>query len=121
MALVRVGAHQVLVGMTATFAYAQNAPIEFRMAAADANLAGCRSLDAQLSRVHSVTLQGDKASLKLAGGISETLKQTSPGLYTTVFMLSGVRLDVVADASQSPKTLVMTDKNRGCRWDATTK
>ena len=111
----------LLVGMTATFAYAQTAPIEFRMAAADANLAGCRSLDAQLSRVHSVTLQGDKASLKLAGGISETLKQTSPGLYTTVFMLSGVRLDVVADASQSPRTLVVLEKNRGCRWDATTK
>ena len=110
-----------LIGMTGSAAYAQNAPIEFRMAASDANLTGCRGLDAQLSRVHSVTLQGDKALLKLAGGISETLKQTSPGVYTSVFTLSGVRLDVVADASKSPKTLVVTEKNRGCRWDATTK
>jgi len=111
----------LFVGMTATFANAQNTPIEFRMAAADANLAGCRGLDAQLSRVHSVTLQGDKASLKLAGGISETLTQTRPGIYTSVFMLSGARLDVIADASKSPRTLVVTEKNRGCRWDATTK
>jgi len=110
-----------LIGMTGSAADAQNAPIEFRMAASDANLAGCRGLDAQLSRVHSVTLQGDKALLKLAGGISETLKQTSPGVYMSAFTLSGVRLDVVADASKSPKTLVVTEKNRGCRWDATTK
>ena len=111
----------LLFVMTGSAAYAQDAPIEFRMAASDANLAGCRGLDAQLSRVHSVTLQGDKALLKLAGGISDTLKQASPGVYTSVFTLSGVRLDVVADASKSPKTLVVTEKNRGCRWDATTK
>ncbi|WP_422029617.1 hypothetical protein [Reyranella sp.] len=111
----------VLFGTTASAVYAQGAPIEFRMAASDANLAGCRSLDAQLSRVHSVTLQGDKAQLKLAGGVSDTLKQTSPGIYTSVFTLSGVRLDVVADASKSPRTLIITEKNRGCRWDATTK
>ena len=111
----------LLVGMTASFAHAQSAPIEFRMAASDANIAGCRSLDAQLSRVHSVTLNGDTARLKLAGGISETLKQTAPGVYTTVFTLSGVRLDVVANSATSPRTLVVTEKNRGCRWDATTK
>lgn len=111
----------LLVGMTASFAHAQGAPIEFRMAASDANIAGCRSLDAQLSRVHSVTLNGDTALLKLAGGISETLKQTATGVYTTVFTLSGVRLDVVANSATSPRTLVVTEKNRGCRWDATTK
>ena len=110
-----------LVALSTSLARAQNAPIEFRMAAADTNLSGCRTLDAQLSRVHSVTLQGDKALLKLAGGINETLKQTTPAVYTTVFTLSGVRLDVVADASKSPRTLVVLEKNRGCRWDATTK
>ena len=111
----------VLVGMAASFAQAQSAPIAFRMAASDANLAGCRSLDSELSRVHSVTLQGDTALLKLAGGNSEKLKQTGPGVYTTVFTLSGVRLDVVANSASSPRTLVVTEKNRGCRWDATAK
>ena len=113
-----------LAGLTATGAFAQtaaNTPIEFRMAASDANISGCRGLDANLSRVHSVTLQGDNALLKLAGGISEALKQTAPGIYTSTFTLSGVRLDVVADASKSPRTLTATDKNRGCRWDATAK
>lgn len=115
----------LLIGISATAAQAQtasaNAPIEFRMAAATGNLSGCQNLDAQRSRVHSVMLQGDNALLKLAGGINETLKQTSPGVYTSNFTLSGVRLDVVADASKSPRTLVVTEKNRGCRWDATTK
>jgi len=111
----------VLVGMAASFAHAQSAPIEFRMAASDANLAGCRGLDAELSRVHSVTLQGDTALLKLAGGYSEPLKQMTPGVYASVFTLSGVRLDVVANSVSSPRTLVLTDKNRGCRWNATAK
>jgi hypothetical protein len=115
----------MLVGTSATATEAQNdpgnAPIEFRLGASDANISGCRNLDAQLSRVHSVTLKGDNAVLKLAGGITETLKQTRPGIYTSVFTLSGVRLDVVADTSKAPGTLVVTEKNRGCRWDATTR
>lgn len=116
-----------LCGLLATAAQAQTtaipqgASIEFRMDADPANLAGCRGLDATLSRVHSITPQGETARLKLAGGFTETLKQTSPGIYTTVFTLSGVRLDVMANASASPRTLTVTDKNRGCHWNAIAK
>ena len=116
----------VLTGMTAAVAQAQtasadSAPIEFRVVASPDNISGCRGLDGTFSRVNTITLQGDKALLKIAGGITETLKQTAPHVYTTVITMNGVRLDVVADASKSPKTLVMTDKNRGCRWDGTPK
>ncbi len=54
----------------------------------------------------------------MAGGITETLKQTAPNVYDRHHH-ERVRLEVVADASKTPKTLVMTDKNRGCRWDGT--
>lgn len=114
-----------LFGMSATMAQAQNspaqAPIEFRVVASADNISGCRGLDGAFSRVNTITPQGDKALLKMAGGITETLKQTAPSVYTSVITMNGVRLEVVADASKSPKTLVITDKNRGCRWDATTK
>ena len=95
-----------------------NAPIEFRLAAEKSNPMGCISLDASLSRVHAVTLMGDKATLKSAGGINDTLKQTSPGVYKTVFTLGGVRLDVVADASKTPRSLTVAEAQRGCRWAA---
>ena len=108
-----------LVAIVATAgASAQNAPIEFRLVGAKANPSGCLSLDGSLSRVHTVTLMGDKAMLKAAGGVNDTLKQTSPGIYKTRIGMGGVNLDVVADASASPKTLEMVEASRGCHWNA---
>ena len=46
------------------------------------------------------------------------MKLVRPNVYETEFALSGVRLDVVADLSASPKTLTVTEKNRGCKWMA---
>jgi hypothetical protein len=99
-------------------ASAQNAPIEYRLTADKANPAGCTSLDASLSRVHTVTVTGDKALLKSAGGINDTLKQASPGIYKTTFSLAGVRLDVVADASTPPRSLTVVEAQRSCKWNA---
>ncbi|CAN5752793.1 hypothetical protein BH11PSE3_BH11PSE3_31180 [soil metagenome] len=100
-------------------ALAQTAvPIEFRLIAAKANMAGCSGLDTSLSRVHAITLMGETAQLKSSGGINDTLKQTSPSLYKTVFTLGGIRLDVVADASKTPRSLTVTDAQRGCHWNA---
>jgi hypothetical protein len=108
-----------VAGMLSTAADAQNAPIEFRLIAAQGNPTGCMSLDASLSRVHTVTLMGDKATIKSAGGIDDTMKLTAPNVYKTTFSLGGVRLDVVADASKTPRTLDVTEAARGCRWNAT--
>lgn len=108
----------IVAAIAAQNASAQNAPIDFRLVAAKANLAGCTSLDASLSRVHAVTLMGDKAQLKSTGGINDTMKQTSPSVYKTTFSMGGVRLDVVADTSKTPKTLTVAETQRGCHWNA---
>lgn len=108
----------VLTAILAAAATAQSAPIEFRLAADKANPGGCTSLDASLSRVHTVTVTGDKALLKSAGGINDTLKQASPGVYKTTFSLAGVRLDVVADASKAPRSLTVVEAQRSCKWNA---
>lgn len=100
-------------------ALAQDGSIAFRMAAAKGNPSSCMALDAAMSRVHNVTLMGDKASIKSAGGITDTMKQTAPNVYATTYTLSGSRLDIVADASTKPKTLKAVEPKLGCRWDAT--
>ena len=108
----------VLAALLAFPAFAQDKPIEFRLIAADSNPVGCRALDPALSRVHTVTKTGDTATIKSSGGIDDTMKQKTPNVYTTVFSLSGVRLDVVADASATPRTLTVVEAQRGCKWNA---
>ena len=97
---------------------APGVPIEFRMVPAQGNPAGCFQLDAAMSRVHTVTPMGSDATIRSAGGINDTLKQTSPNIYTTQFRLGSVTLDVVADASKMPRTLTVTEPKVGCRWNA---
>jgi hypothetical protein len=105
--------------LLASPAFAQDKPIEFRLAAAKTNPVGCTSLDAALSRVHTVTRTGDTATIKSAGGVDDVMKQKTPNVYSTVFTLGGVRLDVVADASVTPRTLTVVEAQRGCKWNAT--
>jgi hypothetical protein len=103
-------------GQTAQLA--QGVPIEFRLAPASGNPATCQQIDAAMSRVHTVTPMGNDATIRSAGGINDTLKQTSPNVYTTQFRLGSVTLDVVADASRMPRTLSVTEPKLGCRWNA---
>ncbi|CAN5288736.1 hypothetical protein BH10PSE6_BH10PSE6_01100 [soil metagenome] len=99
-------------------AFAQDKPIEFRLVAATTNPVGCTALDPAMSRVASVTRKGDTATIKSAGGIDDTMKQKTPNVYSTVFTLSGVKLDIVADASVTPATLTVVEAQRGCKWNA---
>ena len=92
----------------------------FRLAPAR-NLVGCSRLDAALSREHTVTPAGNEAHFRSAGGVNDTGRQVRPGVYATDFSLANVRLDVVADLSQPTKTLVVTEKNAGCRWSGETR
>jgi len=108
----------VLAVILAVPAFAEDKPIEFRLAAATTNPVGCTALDPALSRVHTVTKTGDTAVIKSAGGIDDKMKQTKPNIYATNFSLSGVRLDVVADASVTPATLSVVEAQRGCKWNA---
>ena len=99
-------------------ALAQDKPIEFRLIADKANPVGCTALDASMSRVHTVTKTGDTALIKSSGGIDDVMKQKTPNVYSTVFTLSGVKLDIVADASKTPATLSVVEAQRGCKWHA---
>lgn len=99
-------------------AAAQSEPIQFRVAPAVGNPTGCTGLDASLSRVHTITITGDKATLRSSGGINDTLKQTAPKVYRTTFRLGDVTLEVVADATKSPKILTVNEPKRGCHWAA---
>jgi hypothetical protein len=107
-----------LAGLFSVQAAAQDAAIQFRVVATDRNPSACKQFDAALSRVHTFTATGDSASLRSAGGITSNMAQTTPGVYTTNFSLGGTTLNVVADASKSPKTLVVTEPRLGCRWNA---
>jgi hypothetical protein len=107
-----------LAGLFSAGAAAQDAAIQFRVVATDSNPSACRQFDSALSRVHTLTPTGDSASLRSAGGVNSAMKQTTPGVYTTTFSLGGTTLNVVADASKSPKSLTVTEPRLGCRWNA---
>ena len=101
-----------------TLAMAQDSVTEFRLAQDPKNIQGCTALDPSFTRVHTLTIKSGQAEIKSAGGIDDNMKLVRPNVYETVFALSGVRLDVVADLSATPKTLTVTEKNRGCKWMA---
>ena len=109
-----------LAGLFSAQAGAQAAPIEFRVTATDRNPSACQQFDAALSRVHSFTATGDTASVRSAGGVTSNMTQSAPGVYKTNFSLGSTTLNVVADASKSPKTLTVTEPRLGCRWNAVT-
>jgi hypothetical protein len=101
-----------------TVAAAQDSVTEFRLAQDPKNVQGCTALDPSMTRVHTLTIKGGQAEIKSAGGIDDKMKLVRPNVYETVFALAGARLDVVADLGAKPKTLTVTDKNRGCKWMA---
>ncbi len=98
---------------------AQNASIQFRLAAAKGNPTSCTNIDASLSRVHTITPMGETATIKSAGGINDKMKQSSPNVYTSSTSLGGVTLVVTADASKQPGTLNVKEPKLGCVWNAT--
>lgn len=112
-------AQQTQSGQTAQLA--QGVPIEFRLVPVQGNPSNCLQLDSAMSRVHTVTPMGSDATIRSAGGVNDTLKQTSPNIYTTQFRLGSTTLDVVADASKTPRTLNVTEPKIGCRWNAVAK
>jgi len=107
-----------LAGLMSVQASAQNDPIEFRVVATDRNPASCRQWDSELARVHTFTPAGDTATLRTAGGITRTMTQSSPKVFTTTLALGGTNFNVVADTSKAPGTLEVAEPRTGCRWNA---
>ena len=100
-------------------AMAQDSVTQFRLKQDPKNIQGCTAYDSAVTRVHTFTVKGGQAEIKSAGGIDDKMKLVRPNVYQTVFQLAGVHLDVVADLASTPRTLTVTEKNRGCKWWAT--
>ena len=107
-----------LAALPPAVAAAQDASVEFRLAAAPGNIEGCIAADPQFTRVHTFTVKGGQAELTSAGGINTKLKLTKPNVYETDEQLGGRHLHIVADLGAAPKTLTVTEKNLGCKWSA---
>ncbi len=90
----------------------------FRLTPDVHNADSCGDLDAVLGRIHTIKLSNGDAELTSAGGIEGRMHPTGDGLYDIAFELDGRRLDVTADLTASRKTLVVTERNRDCRWFA---
>ncbi len=99
----------------------QTATYAFRLAPNSSNVGTCNRLDASMSREHTLTVTGDKAVVKSAGGVNDNLKPDGAGVYRTEFRHAGVTLAVVANVAQSPRTLVVTEPRAGCRWSGEAK
>lgn len=110
------GALTILVILASSPAAGQGPGHVFRLTKSPSNIGTCAALDAAMSREHTVTVAGDKATLKFPGGVDEAMNQVSAGTYRTQLNLGRVTVEYVADMSKSPKTLVVREPREGCRW-----
>ncbi len=109
----------IAIALLPSVVLAQDISARFRLAQAPGNIQGCIAFDSTLTRVHTFTLRNGQAEVKAAGGLDDKMKLVRPNVYATVLALGGAHLDVVADLGATPKTLTVTEKNRGCKWFAT--
>jgi len=115
-----IPAASLLLALSGPAALAQSESVDFRLVASKSNPMACNNLDASLSRVHTVTLTGEKAHIKSAGGVNDDMKLAAPKVYKTSFSLGGVTLQVTADAGAKPRSLQVAEPKLGCKWDAIT-
>ncbi len=88
----------------------------FRLAAADRNPSvGVRN-DAPMSRRHTVTIENNTAVIKWNGGINDTAKMVSAGIYRTQWSAAGGTYDIEINISAAPATFSVTDAKVGCKW-----
>lgn len=113
-----LGFAAILTGIGSLQAFAQSAPVEFRVTPTDRNPASCQRWDAELSRVHTFTPTSNGATLRTAGGITRNLTQDWPNVFTTTLAIGGTNFNVTADTSKSPGTLEVAEPRTGCRWSA---
>ena len=106
----------LLPGMIA--AAAEDSVTRYRLVADSGNSSSCTELDAVLAREHTVTARNDDVEITSAGGVEGRMRELRAGVYIEMFELSGLRLDVIADLSSTPKTLTVSDRLFGCKWRA---
>ena len=105
------------LAVSATPAVAQQSA-RFWLAAQPGNIQGCVAVDPQFTREHTFTVTGNEAELKSAGGIDTKMQQVKPNVFETDYRLGQVNLHIVADLTATPPTLLVTERNLGCKWMA---
>lgn len=105
--------------LPAIAAATEDSVTRYRLAADPRNRESCRLLDPVLARPHTVTVKAGDVEITSAGAIEGRMREVLPGIYSVVFELSGLRLDVVVDLSVAPKTLTVSEPQLGCKWRAT--
>jgi len=99
-------------------AAAQNAEVQFWLKGDPKNIQGCIAADPSFTREHTFLLVNGQAEIKSAGGINVKLKPVRADVYTGDFDLGRMNLDIVADLSKTPKTLIVVNQSLGCKWAA---
>src|SRR6266436_6525068 len=97
---------------------AEDSITRFRLAADANNVPNCKTIDPVLARPHTITVRNGDVEIMSAGGIEGRMTEMRPAVYGVVFELSGLSLDVVADLSAPRRTLTVTDRQLGCKWQA---
>jgi len=97
---------------------AEDSVTRYRLSADPGNATTCSALDPALARPHTITVKNGDVEITSAGAIEGRMREVRVGVYSVVFELSGLRLDVVADLSRSPKSLTVSDRQFGCKWQA---
>jgi hypothetical protein len=99
-------------------AAAEDSVTRYRLAADPGNSSSCKELDPALALQHTVTVRNGDVEITSAGGVEGRMRELRAGVYMEAFELSGLRLDVIADLSSAPKTLTVSDRLFGCKWQA---
>jgi hypothetical protein len=109
----------VVVLLPSVAGAAEDSVTRYRLSAEQSNATTCKALDPALARPHTITVKNGDVEITSAGGIEGRMREVRAGVYSVVFELSGLRLDVIADLSRSPKSLTVSDRQFGCKWQAT--
>lgn len=102
-------------------ALAQDAEVKFWLQGAPGNIQGCIAMDSQFTREHTFTLKGGQAEVAAPGNIHIKLKPVRPDVYAGDFELGRTKLNMVADLASTPKSLIITNRDLGCKWSAVKK
>lgn len=78
----------------------------------------CDQFDQAFSRSHTVTVAGERVSVKSTGGVEAELPRVAPGIFRTQFSRDNLQLVVAFDAQRATRTLMITEVRNGCRWIA---
>ncbi|HTR88350.1 MAG TPA: hypothetical protein VMI56_27965 [Reyranella sp.] len=91
----------------------------FRMKPDPRNESECHGLDDNMALEHIITVNGNDAEIASRGGIVGRMVPVRRNVFRLAFELEGKRVDAMVDFAAQPVRLVVTERERSCRWSAT--